>query len=84
MVWRTGGEGLFLSGWRRTGALAERSATSLPSAEREHGWAVRRQDPRPSGIYFSGGVWLSSFLRSSMISRSSASKRSASGSGILV
>src|SRR5207245_11142052 len=36
-----------------------------------------------AGSFFPGGFWLSSFLRSSMSSRSRASKRSAMGSGML-
>src|SRR5437879_10068810 len=36
-----------------------------------------------AGSFFSGGFWLSSFLRSSMSSRSRASKRSARGAGML-
>src|SRR2546428_11793053 len=36
-----------------------------------------------AGSFFPGGVWLSRFLRSSMSSRSRASKRSAMGAGML-
>src|SRR5439155_19763850 len=35
----------FSCGWRRAGAQMERSATCLRFAEREHGWADRRQVP---------------------------------------